>query len=255
MFQAGMDVLHAVDLGVWVHFLTAVAVRYKNVLSEVPNVLSKTEINNVWSKLNQRVGKLDSNVSLFRLNQYQSSIFRFLVHGKENPKERKKTYRSWEHHLLMMVKLYKNSIYEAHMFDLTSFTDFESFFLQGLPYLVKDLIREEVDLYNARLPTKPQWADKPKAVDPSPRIQYVFTRFLSWYNHIRQPKLNTEELSRVVRETYELKQLLKEVFPDKAGLLYFYYIYCVYIVLCDDLFCVQVKQLDGNSSNFIRWII
>ena len=79
MFQAGMDVLHAVDLGVWVHFLTAVAVRYKNILSEVPNVLSKTEINNVWSKLNQRVGKLDSNVSLFRLNQYQSSIFRFLA--------------------------------------------------------------------------------------------------------------------------------------------------------------------------------
>ena len=44
MFQAGMDVLHAVDLGVWVHFLTAVAVWYKNVLSEAPKVLSKTEI-------------------------------------------------------------------------------------------------------------------------------------------------------------------------------------------------------------------
>jgi hypothetical protein len=104
LMQAAMDVLHAVDLGVWVHLLTAVAMRYKNILTAEKNMLTSTQVANVWDKLNRRVEELDSNVSLFRLNTYQSSIFKFLVFGRENPAEKKKNYRSWEHHLLMMVQ-------------------------------------------------------------------------------------------------------------------------------------------------------
>jgi hypothetical protein len=92
--------------------------------------------------------------------------------------------------------------------------------LQGLPYLVKDLVKEEVELYNRNLRSKPHLKHIPEAVDPSPQMIYVFNQFLAWYNHIRQPKLNTVELTKVISETYELKLLLRKVFPNKSGQMY-----------------------------------
>jgi hypothetical protein len=86
---------------------------------------------------------------------------------------------------------------------------------QGLSFLLKDFVKEEVEYINKMMVQNE--VDKPALKDPSSSIQFVLNLFMDWYNHLRQPLLKTEELAEIAQKTYNLQLMLKKLFPQKSG--------------------------------------
>jgi hypothetical protein len=85
-----------------------------------------------------------------------------------------------------------------------------------LPFLLKDIIRDEVEFINETLIK----SGDPKVrlvVDPTLEIQVVVNAFMDWYNHLRQPMLTTEDLKELGKKTWRVQFACKQVFPSKSG--------------------------------------
>jgi hypothetical protein len=82
--------------------MTCIAVRYDEVL-RTHGLLKGSELTRIWTVLSERIAELDSNQSMFRLNHFQRKALHFCLMGKQKPKESKKRFEAWEHHVLMMV--------------------------------------------------------------------------------------------------------------------------------------------------------
>jgi hypothetical protein len=82
--------------------MTCIAVRYDEVL-RTHGLLKGSELTNVWTVLSARIAELDSTQSMFRLNHFQGKALHFCLLGKQKPKDSKKRFEAWEHHVLMMV--------------------------------------------------------------------------------------------------------------------------------------------------------
>jgi hypothetical protein len=88
--------------------------------------------------------------------------------------------------------------------------------IQTLPFMLKNFLSEEVAFINNQL--QENGAHDQLVTDPSDAITFVLCCFLNWYNMIRQPILSTEDLTRLAKQTYNLLNVLKKMFPQKAGL-------------------------------------
>jgi hypothetical protein len=88
--------------------------------------------------------------------------------------------------------------------------------LQSLPFLLKDLVKEEVEFINQTLINSQDPAVR-LVVDPTPEIQIVLTAFMDWYNHLRQPMLTVEDLKELGTKTWRVQFACKQVFPSKSG--------------------------------------
>ena len=84
--------------------MTSIACKYDQVL-RTHGLLKPSELKEVWTRLSSRIADLDANESMFRLNQFQSKALLFMLIGRQKPKEPKKRFEAWEHHMLMMVIL------------------------------------------------------------------------------------------------------------------------------------------------------
>ena len=97
-----MDFMHTVDLGIWVHLITAIGVKIENIL-KYKQILSPAQISQVWDKLQRRGMQLNPDDSMIKLNWYKANIVKHLTQERLNPKEKFKKPQAWEHHLLMNV--------------------------------------------------------------------------------------------------------------------------------------------------------
>ncbi len=87
--------------------------------------------------------------------------------------------------------------------------------MQAMPFLLKDVLKQEVMEINSILtanmaPVKPVF-------DPTNAILRVLNLYLDWYNHLRQPMLTTDDLKQLAQKTYALQRACKIVFPGKSG--------------------------------------
>jgi hypothetical protein len=105
--QSGCDIMHTVDLGIWVHLITAIAVKLDKTIRKY-GILPAHRIAAVWDKLGSRGVGLNADECLFKLNAYKANYLKILleekkqVGSKSKPKGKKKV-QAWEHHLLMNV--------------------------------------------------------------------------------------------------------------------------------------------------------
>jgi hypothetical protein len=102
--------------------------------------------------------------------------------------------------------------------------------LQALPFLLKDFVKEEVEDINKAIDER--GLNLPHAKDPSDSILFVLNQFLEWYNHVRQPMYDTEDIKDIALKTERLQKLLKFVFPDRSGVM------CVLCVCVLSVCCV-----------------
>jgi hypothetical protein len=51
--QSGVDIMHTVDLGLWIHLLSSIAVQYHNV-AKMHNILSTSHVEGIWDRLSTR---------------------------------------------------------------------------------------------------------------------------------------------------------------------------------------------------------
>eukprot|EP00961_Rhodomonas_salina_P149177 2007879-Rhodomonas_salina.1 len=72
-WMSGVDIMHTVDLGVWVHLLTCISVKYDQVARKY-NVLKAAEVSAIWDELGQRVRLLDPDLCMFKLNAYDAVL-------------------------------------------------------------------------------------------------------------------------------------------------------------------------------------
>ena len=107
MAQSGCDIMHTVDLGVWVHLITAIAVKLDKTIRK-HGILPARRITAVWDKLASRGVALNPDESMFKLNRYKANFLRTLLEekkdlGSKGKSKGKKKPQAWEHHLLMNV--------------------------------------------------------------------------------------------------------------------------------------------------------
>jgi hypothetical protein len=105
--QSGCDIMHTVDLGIWVHLITSIAVKLDKTMKKY-GILPAHRIAAVWEKLASRGLALNADECLFKLNSYKANYLKILVEEKKqvgsNSKAKgKKAPQAWEHHLLMNV--------------------------------------------------------------------------------------------------------------------------------------------------------
>lgn len=108
--QAGLDPMHTVDLGIWVHLITAIAYKYDEILNCM-GLLSPARIANAWKRLSSRCQDISSADSMLSINEYKASYMKILLDQKKAAGSalHKETYRkleAWEHHILMLVSNY-----------------------------------------------------------------------------------------------------------------------------------------------------
>ena len=89
-------------------------------------------------------------------------------------------------------------------------------FRQALPFLLKDLIKDEVEFINQTL-IQNQATNVKLVVDPTFEIQIVLNAYNDWYNHLRQPMLTTDDIKELATKTWRVQFACKRVFPDKSG--------------------------------------
>ena len=104
--QSGLDLMHTVELGLWVHLLNCIAWTYDCTLKKY-SILPHAKVTAVWDKLEKRayiVGRTYSDDSMLNLNWYKANYLRFLLYERLDPEKNKaKKVQAWEHHLLMNV--------------------------------------------------------------------------------------------------------------------------------------------------------
>lgn len=226
--QSGVDIMHTVDLGVWVHLLTCIAVKYDQVARKY-NVLKAAEVSAIWDELGRRVRLLDPDLCMFKLNEYKGNFLKFCLMERQDSKSnkknkaKKKKFEAWEHHILMNVSI----VYSVHHTVHTGLMTFSvGWVVQALPFLLKDLIKSQVEKINAYNNLRPK--PKPPVVDPSDCIQLAIDCFKDFYNFLRQPMTTTDDLKELAQKTYKLQWILKQVFPAKSGLCAVYRLCTVY---------------------------
>ena len=94
--------MHAVDLGIWAHLMTCVAVRYDKVASS-HRLLHPAKVNKIWEKLAKRTDMLDPNVCMMKVNRFKGSYLKFRLQEKKDKSASKKKLEAWEQQLLMLV--------------------------------------------------------------------------------------------------------------------------------------------------------
>jgi hypothetical protein len=103
--QSGLDPMHTIDLGIWVHLLTCIASKYERTL-KTHRILTAKQINAVWDRLGSRAKELDADNTMFKLNEYKATFMRRLLldlQSQQNQKKKGRNPQAWEHHLLMLV--------------------------------------------------------------------------------------------------------------------------------------------------------
>ena len=121
--------------------------------------------------------------------------------------------------------------------------------LQSLPFLLKDLVKDEVEFINQTLINSKDPAVRLVA-DPTPEIQIVLTAFMDWYNHLRQPMLTVDDLKELGTKTWRVQFACKKVFPTKSGARRKLDASNVYSTWCIDGFhAVQERRKLGESSS------
>ena len=104
--------------------------------------------------------------------------------------------------------------------------------IQTLPFMLKNFLSEEVAIINNHL--HEVGAHEEVVTDPSNAMTFVLCSFLQWYNMVRQPIISTEALKIVANQTYNLLNIFKTIFPQKAGLK----------CLCTPVYsCVQLELI------------
>jgi hypothetical protein len=103
--------MHTIDLGIWVHLLTAVAYKLDKTV-RYGGVLSAAKVAGVWKKLEDRAAQMSSDDSMLTLNAYKAKYMKILLDqknqlyaGSANKQKKSKKLQAWEHHVLMLVSL------------------------------------------------------------------------------------------------------------------------------------------------------
>lgn len=108
--QAGLDPMHTVDLGIWVHLLTAIAYKYESTLKS-PNILSQVTIDAVWKRLEERAQAIKQEDSMLKVTPYRARYMKFLLDNRRKASKGKKdkkgrSLESWEHQIVMLVMFF-----------------------------------------------------------------------------------------------------------------------------------------------------
>ena len=94
--------MHAVDLGIWTHLLSCIAVKYDKVASS-HRLLAPAKVNKIWDRLIQRTEMLDPNLCMMKVNRFKGSFLKFKLQEKKDKSAAKKKLEAWEQQLLMLV--------------------------------------------------------------------------------------------------------------------------------------------------------
>ncbi len=107
--QAGLDPLHTVDLGIWVHMLTAIAYKIDETL-EYGSILGRGRIEDVWKRLCDNAEHINEQDSLIKVNRFKALYLKTLLDqrkhvqsGSKMKKPQSRKLEAWEHHILMLV--------------------------------------------------------------------------------------------------------------------------------------------------------
>jgi hypothetical protein len=105
--QSGCYIMHTVDLGIWVHLITAIAVKIDRTIRRY-GILPAKRVAAVWEKLATRGMQLNADDTMVKLNAYKANYLKILVEEKRKQMSQtratgKKKPQAWEHHLLMHV--------------------------------------------------------------------------------------------------------------------------------------------------------
>lgn len=100
--QAGNDIMHTVDLGIWVHLLTCIAVQINDTCLE-GNILLQAQVLPIWRELNNRAQSLNPDDCMFKMNDFKANYLHHLWKVKTHPDKSLKTMEAWEHHIMMLV--------------------------------------------------------------------------------------------------------------------------------------------------------
>jgi len=213
-----MDPMHIVDLGIWTHLLTCIAHTYDATLNKY-QILKGGQISAVWDKLGKRSQEMLPDDTMFRLNEYKAKYMSLLLKNARDPTFKMKTVEAWEHHLLMLVQtktlLHAGSVLFLYCTHSEVIASRSCACWQALPFLLKDLIKDEVELINSTL--RRNNVSEPPVKDPSSKMQLVLNALNDWYNHLRQPIYTAAELVEIQEKTRKLMWLFKTVFPSKSG--------------------------------------
>lgn len=102
LVQSGLDPMHTVDLGIWVHLLTAISVRIDSTVRKY-GILKGKKIEAVWDRIVERAGDWDQDESLFKMNKFKAQYMRHLLAVRQSKDKKQKNIEAWEHHLIMLV--------------------------------------------------------------------------------------------------------------------------------------------------------
>ena len=112
--------------------------------------------------------------------------------------------------------------------------------MQTLPFLLKNFITDEVEEINNYYK---QNGINRKVVDPSNAITLVYVTFLDWYNHFRQTLTPSPDIKELGEKTFKLLNLLKTVFPQKAGkyvcVCLYMHVFAIYMVCTYTLYTLH----------------
>ncbi len=93
--------MHTVDLGIWVHFMRAIAVRIDDTL-RMHGILKDPEVNEVWTELLKRAEDWNVDETMFHMNKFKAGYLKHLLDSKRDQRQERRL-EAWEHQLLMLV--------------------------------------------------------------------------------------------------------------------------------------------------------
>ena len=105
LWQYAEDVMHTIDLGIWVHMLHSFHFSFDAIIRQ-DSFYTDKEVNDVWGELSERLQSLDRDDSMFQLNSFKGNFMLRIKDEVYNPNVKHKTFQAWEHQLLMQVQVY-----------------------------------------------------------------------------------------------------------------------------------------------------